>query len=79
MVWLKRGLALLTLRIAIYLFLPLLRDLRAASDLFKTARSVWLPLIISVQLVSYSFLTWLNAVALQPFPGKMVFSVSQHY
>ncbi len=73
MVWLKRGLALLTLGIAIYLFLPLLRDLRAASDLFKTARWIWLPIVIGIQLVSYAFLTWLNAVALQPFQGKIGF------
>lgn len=73
MVWLKRGLALLTLGIAIYLFLPLLRDLRTASDLFKTARWIWLPIGMGIQLVSYAFLTWLNAVALQPFQGKIGF------
>lgn len=71
--WLQRALALATLSIAIYLFLPLLRELRTAGDLILKASWFWLPAALGVQLASYGFLTWLNLLALRPFPGRIGF------
>lgn len=73
MIWLKRGLALIALAVVVYLFWPLLGELRAAADLFKTARWDWLLAAVLIQVVSYCFLTWLNALALQPFAGRISF------
>ena len=74
MVWLKRGLSLLLLAVVIYLFWPLFKELRAASDLFRKANWLWLPVVVAVQVSSYAFLTWLNELALRPFPGKIGFA-----
>ncbi len=71
--WLRPALAIVTLGIAIYLFLPLVRELRAALALVFRAEWIWLPAAIGVQLVSYAFLTWLNLLALRPFPGRIGF------
>lgn len=72
-VWLQRALALATLSVAVYLFLPLLRELRAAGNLILQASWLWLPAALGVQLTSYGFLTWLNLLALRPFPGRIGF------
>ncbi len=72
-VWLQRAVALATLGVAIYLFLPLLRELRAAGNLMRQASWLWLPAALGVQLASYGFLTWLNLLALRPFPGRIGF------
>ncbi len=72
-VWLRRALALATLSVAIYLFLPLIRELRAAGALILQASWIWLPAALGVQLASYAFLTWLNLLALRPFPGRIGF------
>ncbi len=73
MVWFKRLLTLLALGVAVYLFWPLLKEIRSAGSLFTAARWQWLPLILLIQVVSYAFLTWLNMLALQPFPGRIGF------
>jgi uncharacterized protein (TIRG00374 family) len=73
MIWLKRGLSLLLLAVLIYFFLPLLSEIRAATGLFRHARWTWLAIAIILQVVSYGFLTWLNAISLQPFSGRIGF------
>lgn len=73
MVWVKRGLSLVALGVLIYLFWPLLGEIEAAAGLFKTAQWAWLPLALAVYLTSYSFLTWLNWMALKPFDGHIRF------
>lgn len=73
MVWFKRGLALAALGVLIYLFWPLLAEIEAAAGLFKTAKWAWLPLALAIYLTSYSFLTWLNSMALAPFEGHIRF------
>ncbi len=72
-VWLRRALALATLSVAVYLFLPLIRELRAAGALILQASWIWLPAALGVQLASYAFLTWLNLLALRPFTGRIGF------
>jgi uncharacterized protein (TIRG00374 family) len=49
----------------------LLGELRAAADLFKSARWAWLAGLILVQILSYTFLTYLNLLSLRPFPGAI--------
>jgi uncharacterized protein (TIRG00374 family) len=71
--WLKRGLAVLLLGVMVYLFWPLLGELRKAVDLFSSAHWAWLPVIIGVQALSYASLTWLNALTLRPFSGRIGF------
>ncbi len=73
MTWLKRALALVALGVLVYLFWPLLGEIGAAAHLFRTARWPWLPVVLGIQVLSYCFLTWLNRLALQPFPGKIPF------
>jgi uncharacterized protein (TIRG00374 family) len=73
MVWLKRGLSLAALGVLIYLFLPLLGEIEAAVGLFKTANWIWLPLALGAYFTSYSSLTWLNSLALEPFSGYIRF------
>jgi uncharacterized protein (TIRG00374 family) len=73
MIWFKRGLALAALGVLIYLFWPLLGEIKAAAALFKTAKWAWLPLVLAVYITSYSSLTWLNAMALRPFGGHIHF------
>jgi uncharacterized protein (TIRG00374 family) len=73
MIWLRRGLSLILLLVLIYFFWPLIGEFKAAAQLFRQANWIWLAVAILIQLVSYAFLTWLNALALQPFPGKIGF------
>ena len=73
MKWVWRIISLLALGVVLYLFWPLLGELREAFDLVKSARWMWLPITILVQLISYISLTWLNALALQSFPGRITF------
>lgn len=73
MIWLKRGLALAALGVVIYLFWPLLGEIGAAARLLRTANWAWLPLALSVYIISYCFLTWLNSMALAPFEGQIRF------
>jgi len=71
--WARWLLSLITLGVAFYLFWPFLADLRTAADLYKSLHWVWLLLPIGIQAISYSFLTWLNLLSLQPFPGEVDF------
>jgi uncharacterized protein (TIRG00374 family) len=73
MIWVKRVVAIVALAVVVYLFWPLLGQIRAAADLFTTAHWFWLPVIIFMQLISYGFLTWLNLLSLRPFPGRINF------
>ena len=72
--WLKRGISILLLVVLVYFFLPLLGELKAAAALFRDANWVWFGIAMAVQLISYASLTWLNCLALQPFPGKIALS-----
>jgi uncharacterized protein (TIRG00374 family) len=72
-VWLLRAFSLLVLGLLIYFFSPLLGEIKAAADLFRTADWEWLPVAIITQVISYSSLTWMNALSLQPFSGNIGF------
>lgn len=71
--WLKRGLTAAAFAVVLYLFWPLVGELRAAADLFRQARWGWLVAAVLIQLVSYTFLTALNYFLLRPFPGRIGF------
>lgn len=73
MVWVKRALSLILLGIVLYLFWPLLKEIRAAAGLFREANWAWFGAAILIQVISYAFLTWLNVLALKPFPGRITF------
>jgi uncharacterized protein (TIRG00374 family) len=66
-------LSVVLLGLLLYFFWPLLGEIKAAANLFRTAEWIWLLVAILVQAVSYGFLTWLNALALQPFSGEIGF------
>jgi len=72
-VWIRRAIALAALGVVVYLFWPLLKDIRAAAQLFRSARWEWLAAAVALQCLSYSSLTWLNALALKPFSGRIGF------
>jgi uncharacterized protein (TIRG00374 family) len=72
-VWIRRAIALVALGVVVYLFWPLLKDIRAAAELFRTARWEWLAAAVLIQAASYSCLTWLNVLALKPFSGRIGF------
>jgi uncharacterized protein (TIRG00374 family) len=72
--WLKRFLILVLFGIAVYLFLPLVGEIRAAAGLFRTADWRFFALAVLAQAVSYTCYTSLNVVALKPFPGKIGFA-----
>jgi uncharacterized protein (TIRG00374 family) len=72
-VWLRRALSLILLGLLIYFFWPLFGEIKAAAGLFRRAEWIWLGIAIALQVVSYGFLTWLNALSLQPFSGKIRF------
>lgn len=63
-------LSLIALGVALYLFWPLLRELRQAAALLSTAHWERLPIVLGIQLLSYAFLAWLNELTLRPFPGR---------
>jgi uncharacterized protein (TIRG00374 family) len=73
MIWFKRGLAIVALAIVLYLFWPLLGELRQAAGLFQQARWNWLALALMIQMFSYACLTALNYLLLLPFEGKIGF------
>ncbi len=72
-VWIKRLVFVVALAVVIFLFWPLLRELRGAAHLFTRAHWKWLPLVLGIELISYVFLTWLNDLFLRPFPGRIGF------
>ncbi len=71
--WLHRAIALVALGVVAYLFWPLLKEIRAAARLFASAHWGWLAAAVLLQLGSYSSLTWLNVLAMRPFPGRIGF------
>ena len=73
MTWVRRGLALAAFGVVLYLFWPLIGELRAAADLFLHVQWLWLAAAVFVQVVSYAFLTGLNYLLLRPFSGRISF------
>lgn len=75
MTWLKRGLALVLLGVALYLFWPVVQELRRpeARAAFEHAAWGWLAAAAAIQIASYAFLTGLNCLLLRPFEGKITF------
>jgi uncharacterized protein (TIRG00374 family) len=71
--WVRWAIALAALGVAGYLFWPLLKEIRAAAGLFRTARGEWLAAAVFLQFASYASLTWFNALALRPFAGRIGF------
>jgi uncharacterized membrane protein YbhN (UPF0104 family) len=71
--WLKRTLSLVLFGVLIYFFLPLVKEIKAAGELFQAANWVWFGAAILIQVISYASLTWLNTLALEPFSGKIKF------
>jgi uncharacterized protein (TIRG00374 family) len=57
----------------LYFFWPLLGEIKAVAELFRRADWTWFWIAIGIQMVSYAFLTWLNALSLLPFPGRISF------
>jgi len=72
-IWIRRAIALVALGVVVYLFWPLLKDIRAAARLFAGAHWGWLAAAVLIQVASYSSLTWLNVLAMRPFPGRIGF------
>jgi len=73
MIWLKRALTLVVFGVVVYLFWPLIGELRKTADLFLHAHWGWLTAIFLLQLLSYSFLTELHLLLLSAFQGKINF------
>jgi uncharacterized protein (TIRG00374 family) len=71
MVWLKRLIALATLAVLLYLFWPLVGELRTAGPIFRNARWIWLGIAVLIQVISYACLAQLNRLLLQPFSGRI--------
>lgn len=71
--WWRIALSVVLLGLLLYFFWPLLGEIKAAANLFRTAEWVWFLVAILIQVVSYSSLTWMNALSLQPFSGKIRF------
>jgi uncharacterized protein (TIRG00374 family) len=71
--WLRRILALVGLGIVLYLFWPLVGELRQAAALFQQVHWGWLGAAMLLQLISYTCLTTLNYFLLHPFSGKVSF------
>jgi uncharacterized protein (TIRG00374 family) len=71
--WLRRALSLALLGLLLYFFWPLLGEIKVAANLFLTADWFWFGVATIIQGISYGFLTWLNALSLQPFSGKIGF------
>jgi uncharacterized protein (TIRG00374 family) len=71
--WWRLALSLVLLGLLLWFFWPLLGELKAAANLFRTAEWIWFLVAIIIQVISYSFLTWLNALSLEPFSGKIRF------
>lgn len=66
-------LSVVLLGLLLYFFWPLIGEIKAAADLFRTAEWFWLLVAVVVQVVSYGSLTWMNALALEPFSGDIGF------
>ncbi len=70
---LKRGLTVIAFAVLVYLFWPFIGEMRNIFDLLRTASWGWLGLAVVIQVLSYTSLTGLNFLLLQPFQGKISF------
>ncbi len=73
MKWIKRVFTLFALGVLVYLFWPLIGEIRASLNLFLHAQWQWLLLALLLQFLSYASLTGLNYLLLQSFQGKISF------
>jgi uncharacterized protein (TIRG00374 family) len=73
MKWVKRGITLLAFAIVLYLFWPLIGELRKTIDLFREAQWGWIVAALLLQFASYASLTGLNQLLLRPFEGTISF------
>jgi uncharacterized membrane protein YbhN (UPF0104 family) len=71
--WWRLVLSIGLLGLLLWFFWPLLGEIKAAANLFRTADWIWFLVAIIIQVISYSFLTWLNALSLEPFSGEIKF------
>jgi putative heme transporter len=74
-IWLKRAVAVGLLGVALYLFWPVVQELRRPEALsaFSHAAWGWLAAAALIQAASYACLTALNCLLLRPFEGKVSF------
>jgi uncharacterized protein (TIRG00374 family) len=72
-IWFKRLITLVSLAILLYLFWPLVKEVRNLGGTFREASLGWLLAALTIQLISYSFLAGLNLLLLRPFPGQIGF------
>ena len=71
MKWFKRAITLFAFCMLLYLFWPMVGQLRAAGGLFLHARWGWLFIALLLQFFSYAWLTGLNYLLLRSFQGKI--------
>ncbi len=71
--WIRWGISILLLALLIYFFWPMVGEIKEAAALFRRAQWIWFLVALAVQMLSYSSLTWLNALALRPFSGRIGF------
>ena len=72
-VWIRRLVSVFAFGVVLYLFWPLIGELRNVIDLFKHAQWAWLILAACIQCISYICLTALNYLLLSSFSGKIGF------
>src|SRR6266536_1706908 len=72
-VWLRRLLSIFAFGVVLYLFWPLIGELRNVVDLFKEAQWAGLGFAICIEFTSYICVTMLNYLLLSPFSGKIGF------
>ncbi len=72
-VWIRRLLSVFAFGVVLYLFWPLIGELRNVVDLFKEAQWAGLGLAVCIQFISYFCLTTLNYLLLSPFSGRVGF------
>jgi uncharacterized protein (TIRG00374 family) len=70
---LRYGFTLAAAGILLYLFWPLLGEIRESAQLLGEINPGWLAAALLLQFVSYCFLTSLNYQLLRPFPGRITF------
>jgi uncharacterized protein (TIRG00374 family) len=73
MIWFKRALTLVLFAVLLYLFWPMIGDLRDAAGLFINAKWGWLVIAVLIQFVSFACLAALNFLLLRSFKGRISF------
>ena len=71
--YLRYLISIIAFGVLIYLFWPMIGQLKNAGELFIHASWWLLPVALLIQAASYFSLAWLNLLALKPFPGKVSF------